>query len=1027
MNELLQLKEQVEPAIQSSVQLMEKSYLHNLTNFSIAPINDSNLMSEMESTRQIRLFEIAKIVYDKTEDITEKLVNVYNTLGNLNNSLILIIDSNGSEIKFYLGTKSNQISTAQESILKSMKGNFPGTKLIKITNTQYTNLINSVITGEKSRLRRTVASVSGIPAFKDTDKETYVQGLEKFINAMHGEKFSTILIADALSNDQSIVVKQGYENMYSTLSKFQKVDYTAGKNESQALADSLSEGITETINESIGQTQSYTNTDTHGMNESKTKGSSTGGSFAPFGIGANRSQNYSKTLGVNRSKAFADSKGTTTTTGSSSTTSKNISSSTTNTEGTSQTIQVHVEDKRVTELLDKIDLHLDRLNSAADLGLWQYAAYFLADDEQTATVAATNYQAIIRGNESAIEGAAINIWNGEHMYNVPVRESLKRLQHPKFQVNEAGLSSITPSSLINTRELSIACGLPRKSINGLPVVEMAEFGRNVSYLSGLVKGKSIELGNIYHMGETEETTVDLDVKSLAMHTFITGSTGSGKSNTVYKLLQSLLKQQVKFLVIEPAKGEYKYVFGGYENVNVFGTNPKQTEVLRINPFYFRPEIHVLEHIERLIEIFNACWPMYAAMPAILKEAVEEVYRKTGWQLESSLNFNSVPQYPTMKMLAEVLPDVIEKSSYSEEVKSNYVGALVTRVKSLTTGILSNVFVDNEIENELLFDENCIVDLSLIGSAETKSIVMGILFMRLQEHRIASATTMNIPLKHVTVLEEAHHLLRRTSDIQTGEGANMQGKSLEMITNGIAEMRTYGEGFIIVDQSPNLLDPSAIRNTNTKIILRLPDEADRILVGAAAALNNLQYNEVTKLETGVAVIYQNNWLEPVLCKVHMFNNVKPYNYSFNMINHIKEKREQAAEIITSLLTKNFNIKEMTSKLLMNSKLNTVLKQQLLSEINDNEELSILKKGNEVLLGELLASYIPIPEVIAFANNAYSIDEFNKKFQKALSMYVGHHEFKDLIQECLMLYYCKLNSSFVDYYLKWFEDKKEGVII
>ncbi|MFM9532563.1 helicase HerA domain-containing protein [Lysinibacillus sp. IITD104] len=1027
MNEITQLKEQVEPALQNAVQLMEKSYLHNLTQYSIIPLSDSTMISQTESLRQIRLFEIEKIVYDKTEDITEKLVNVYNTLGNLSNSLVLIIDSDGSEVKFYVGTRSNQISTAQESLIKSMKGNFPGTKLSKISNTQYTDIINSVITGKKERLRRTVASVSGIPAFKDTEKTMYVQGLEKFINAMHGEKFSTILIADAVSNDQALIIKQGYENMFSSLSKFQKVDYTVGKNESQALAESLSEGITETINESIGQTQSYTNTDTHGTNESKTKGSSTGGSFAPMGIGANRSQNSSKTVGVNRSKAFADSKGTTTTRGSSNATSKNISNSTTNTEGSSQTIQVHVEDKRVTELLDKIDLHLDRLNSAADLGLWHYAAYFLADDEQTATVAATNYQSIIRGNESAIEGAAINIWNSEHIYNVPVRESLKKLQHPKFQVNEAGLSSITPSSLINTRELSIACGLPRKSINGLPVVEMAEFGRNVSYLTGLEKGKSIELGNIYHMGETEETTVDLDVKSLAMHTFITGSTGSGKSNTVYKLLDSLLKQQVKFLVIEPAKGEYKYVFGGYENVNVFGTNPKQTEVLRINPFYFRPEIHVLEHIERLIEIFNACWPMYAAMPAILKEAVEEVYRKTGWQLESSINFNSVPQYPTMKLLAEVLPDVIEKSGYSEEVKSNYVGALVTRVKSLTTGILSNVFVDNEIENELLFDENCIVDLSLIGSAETKSIVMGILFMRLQEHRIASASTMNTPLKHVTVLEEAHHLLRRTSDTQAGEGANMQGKSVEMITNGIAEMRTYGEGFIIVDQSPNLLDPSAIRNTNTKIILRLPDEADRVLVGAAAALNNLQYNEVTKLETGVAAIYQNNWLEPVLCKVHAFNNEKPYSYEFNMVNYLKENREHAAEIITNIVTNSFNAKEMSSKLLINNKLSTFLKQQILTEIIDNEELSILKKGNEALLGEFFASYIPLQEVIAFANTAYSIDEFNKKFQKALSMYVGHHEFKDLIQECLMLYYCKLNSSFVEYYIKWFDHKKEGVII
>ena len=144
-----------------------------------------------------------------------------------------------------------------------------------------------------------------------------------------------------------------------------------------------------------------------------------------------------------------------------------------------------MEDKRITELLEKIDLHLDRLNSASDLGLWHYAAYFLADDEQTATVAATNYQSIIRGTESSIEGSAINVWNSEHINNLPVRESLKQLQHPKFQINRAGLDLVTGSTLVNTRELTIACGLPRKSIKGLPVVEMAEFGRSISltYLS----------------------------------------------------------------------------------------------------------------------------------------------------------------------------------------------------------------------------------------------------------------------------------------------------------------------------------------------------------------------------------------------------------------------------------------------------------------------------------------------------------------------------------------------------------------
>lgn len=1027
MNDLVTLQKQVEPALNNATKLMEKSYLHNLGDYKLMSVDQNMILTESNIGRHIRLSQIEKIVYDKNEDITEKLVNVYNALGNLNNSLILIIDSDGSEMNFYIGTRSNQISVAQESIQKSIKGNFPGTKLEKLKNNDFVSLINNVTTGNKERLRRTVASVSGIPAMKDTEKETYVQGLEKLINAMHGEKFSAVVIADVVSKSQAFDIRQGYENMYSALSKFQKVDYTAGKNESLALAEGISEGVTDSVNDSIGLTQSYTKSQTDGTNSSTTKGSSTGFSFTPLGIGGNKGANKSDTYGLNHAQTFADTNSTTKTNGSSKATTHTVSNTNTSTEGTSQTLQVHMEDKRITELLDKIDLHLERLNHAADLGLWHYAAYFLADDEQTATVAATTYQAIIRGTESSLEGSAINVWNGEHIYNLPVRESLKQLQHPKFQVNEGGLDLVTGSTLVNTRELSIACGLPRKSISGLPVVEMAEFGRNVSFLSKQKQQRLLDLGDIYYMGETENTTVQLDINSLAMHTFVTGSTGSGKSNTIYKMLDQLLKDKIKFLVIEPAKGEYKNVFGGYVNVNVYGTNIKHTQLLKINPFYFPENIHVLEHIERLIEIFNACWPMYAAMPAVLKEAVEEIYRSCGWQLETSTNFNRVAYYPTMKQLVEVLPKVIEKSGYSEEVKSNYIGALVTRVKSLTSGILGNVLVDDEIDNKLLFDENCIIDLSLIGSAETKSLVMGILFMRLQEHRMAFTETMNTPLKHVTVLEEAHHLLRRTSDVQSTEGANLQGKSVEMITNSIAEMRTYGEGFIIVDQSPNLLDPSAIRNTNTKIILRLPDAADRMLVGASASLNEQQLNEIAKLQTGVSVVYQNNWLEPVLCKVHQFTNPKPFSYSYDVKVQLRERREQASFVLQSLLTKKFDSTELVEVLKVNTKLRTMLKMQLIEEIADDQPLSILKNGNEAMLGEVISSYVPVEEMIAFAKTGYTIEDYNFKFHKALASYIGHHQYKEEIQEYLMVYYCKINPSFKEFYMEWFKCKQKGVII
>lgn len=132
--------------------------------------------------------------------------------------------------------------------------------------------------------------------------------------------------------------------------------------------------------------------------------------------------------------------------------------------------------------------------------------------------------------------------------------------------------------------------------------------------------------------------------------------------------------------------------------------------------------------------------------------------------------------------------------------------------------------------------------------------------------------MNLPLQHVTVLEEAHNVLKRSPDAGS-EGGGLVGKSVEMLTNAIAEMRTYGEGFIIVDQSPHAVDIAAIRNTNTKIIMRLPEEADRQLLGKSVALRDEQLEEIARLPKGVAIVYQNDWLEPVLCKVRKFNGIE----------------------------------------------------------------------------------------------------------------------------------------------------------
>ena len=336
-------------------------------------------------------------------------------------------------------------------------------------------------------------------------------------------------------------------------------------------------------------------------------------------------------------------------------------------------------------------------------------------------------------------------------------------------------------------------------------------------------------------------------------------------------------------MIEPAKGEYKHIFGSDKDVLVYGTNPSLTPLLKINPFSFPDGIHILEHLDRLVELFNVCWPMYAAMPAVLKSAVEKSYQDCGWDLVRSQNKYGEMLYPSFVDVAYNIKEIIDNSEFDTDNKGAYKGSLLTRLESLTNGINGMIFTCDEISNEDLFDKNVIVDLSRVGSSETKSLIMGMLVLKLQEYRMTS-NEMNVDFRHLTVLEEAHNLLKRTSTEQSSESANLLGKSVEMLSNAIAEMRTYGEGFIIADQAPGLMDMSVIRNTNTKIIMRLPDQTDRELVGKAANLNEDQIKELAKLPCGVAAIYQNEWVQPVLCKVDRFAD-KDKSYTFTPDNDV----------------------------------------------------------------------------------------------------------------------------------------------
>jgi type IV secretory pathway VirB4 component len=158
----------------------------------------------------------------------------------------------------------------------------------------------------------------------------------------------------------------------------------------------------------------------------------------------------------------------------------------------------------------------------------------------------------------------------------------------------------------------------------------------------------------------------------------------------------------------------------------------------------------------------------------------------------------------------------------------------------------------------------------------------------------------------------------------------------MLTNTIAEIRTYGEGFIIVDQSPSSVDIAAIKNTNTKIVLRTPEANDRYAVGRSIGLTEDQVNEIAKLPSGVAVVYQNDWLSPVLTMVDKAN-VTESNYIAENKTIIKPLKTARTEILKMLLHPWLNASRISkTELLLDAEtidISREMRKQIVEKIED----------------------------------------------------------------------------------------------
>jgi hypothetical protein len=386
---------------------------------------------------------------------------------------------------------------------------------------------------------------------------------------------------------------------------------------------------------------------------------------------------------------------------------------------------------------------------------------------------------------------------------------------------------------------------------------------------GAGRGGALVLGRVLDRGGVPTGDLRLPLESLNRHTFVCGATGAGKSQTVRHLLEQASAQQIPWLVIEPAKAEYAAMAARLGDGSVVRIRPGDPAVppVGLNPLEPAPGFPLQTHVDLVRALFTAAFQAEEPFPQVLSAALTRCYEGLGWNLALGRPRTAgvTPRYPTLSDLQATAERVVAEIGYGPEVAANVGGFVRVRLGSLRLGTPGRFFEGGHtLDLERLLARNVVVEIDDVGDDRDKAFLIGTVLIALAEHlRVRHRKERpgaSTGLRHLTVIEEAHRLLRRTE--QQGPAAH----AVEMFAALLAEIRAYGEGLIVAEQIPAKLAPDVVKNTAVKIVHRLPARDDRDTVGATMNLTDAQSRYVVTLEPGTAAVFCDGMDFPVLTRM-----------------------------------------------------------------------------------------------------------------------------------------------------------------
>ncbi|PHI13071.1 DUF87 domain-containing protein [Fusobacterium polymorphum] len=732
--------------------------------------------------------------------------------------------------------------------------------------------------------------------------------------------FSKISLQEGENKSKGTSISKGTSDSVSygeNTTKGTNYSKTSGTSENTGTSESKTAGSTKGTNYSESQTEGKNWGKSEGKNEgtSKTKGWSEGSSSGSSSNSTNKgtngsgtenwgtsysentgtssskgtntgysnSENMSKTKGTNTSTGTSESKtaGTSETTGtnSSKTTGTNNSASESSTTGSSQNVSKDIINKKAADYVKYIDeMLLPIIDYGKSKGLYLTTTFIFADNNSQLEKLGNTIKSLYsgkKGNKNPLEFEILenNDKKIEYFKNFQIpncvsydNENALTLKSHFIENDEVSLGN-----WYSPNELGLIAGLPEKEVVGLALNEEVEFGLNAKTPE---KGEElISLGNLVQSGNEIDTKVYLEKSALNKHIFITGVTGTGKTTTCQKLL---LESELPFLVIEPAKTEYRILMNNpkTEDILIFTLGNDKVAPFRLNPFEFFEGESITSRVDMLKAAMEASFDMEAAIPQIIESAMYSCYEDYGWNIDTDENEKfenpydeGVYSFPTLEDLLNKVETEVTKHNFDDRLKKDYIGSITARLQGLLVGSKGQMLNSRRsIDFRELIEKKVVLEIEGIKNGTEKSLVMGFILTNLCE-ALRAKYNKDKHFKHITLIEEAHRLL---SKYTPGDSLNKKN-SVETFADMLAEVRKYGESLIIADQIPNKMTPEVLKNTNTKIVHKIFAEDDKEAIGNTISLSKEQKDFLSSLPTGRAIVFSQSWTKAVQVQIEKMTN------------------------------------------------------------------------------------------------------------------------------------------------------------